>query len=145
MLFGYIDLPNLDPPLNDFAISLVTRGILASSIEQHDTVLTSKQFELDKERLLLEQDEEIYHNLKDVRKGLETKRERLIQKADERRNDGNALRALQNRVDNVEISLERFLKSVIEISNSLYDDREADKREQLKHLIDVSRLAFPFL
>lgn len=97
-----------------------------------------KQADLENERRLFKRDEEIYHQLKNVQKGLEAKRDRLLQKADEKKDDRNALRALQSRVDDVESSLERFLKSVIEICNSLYDDRQANKREQLKHLIDVS-------
>lgn len=132
------DLPNLDAPLNDFAITLKTRAILASSIEQHQAGVNAKRVELERQRRLLQQDEDIRRNLKDVRIGLEAKKARLIQKEEEAQDQGSALQLLRLRVATVETSLGRFLAAVIEICDSLYDDRNKAKREQLKHLIDVS-------
>jgi DNA repair ATPase RecN len=139
------ELPTLDVPLNDFAISLKTREMLVSSIEQHEAGVHMKRSELERQRRLLHQDEETWRNLKDVRRGLEAKRARLIQKEEEAQDRGSALDALRQRVKAVEGSLARFLTLVIEICDSLYEDRDRSKSMQLKHLVDVSRSKPPLV
>ena len=110
--------------------------MLSSSIAEHEAGLLSKKATLQRETRLLQSDEEICGQLDDVREGLEAKLAKLVEAEEE--NEATSLASLRGKIDSTEASLSRFLASLIQTSNSLYSDRDSEKREQLRHLIDVS-------
>lgn len=109
-----------------------------SSIEQHEFGMQIKRAELERQRRLLYQDEDLCKNLREMQRGLEARKARLIRKEEEAQDHGSALGALRQRVKAVEESLAGFLSLVIEMCDNLYEDRDKSKSMQLKHLVDVS-------
>jgi hypothetical protein len=131
------DLPRLDPPQTDFITSLLTRNLLSSSIEQCQAGVTMKRKELDKEKRLLQEDEQTLQSLRDVRRGLELKEVRMMERKKRESNQQSAVQKLQLDVETVEESMGDLMNSLIEFCNNLFDEQNMNKRLQLRHLVDV--------
>ncbi|UZJ51576.1 hypothetical protein CBS101457_000896 [Exobasidium rhododendri] len=137
------DLPRLQPAQNDFVLSLLTRSLVAISIEQTEEGIISKRNDLQKEQNLLRQDEETWRQIRNVQKGLELRREKLRRKRDQREDPESVIVSLKRDAVALESSTKSLMATLMLFCDNLFEedkeisDVKARRGYQLRHLIDV--------
>lgn len=145
------ELPRLDAPQNSFILSLLTRDILSTSIEECTAGIHLKRKDLEKEKYHLRQDEETWQQLQDVQEGLEIRKEKLRQRSAEKQDPKSVIKTLRKDAAAAGSNTKSLMTFLIQFCDTLYEeDKEITEQKfrmgyQLRHLIDVSRLSWSYM
>ncbi|PWN38353.1 uncharacterized protein FA14DRAFT_153677 [Meira miltonrushii] len=111
------DLTILEPPHSDAILALLTRATLASAVEQYQASIASLERELDEEKSRRKEDDEMLHDIGEVRIGLEKRKA-----------------VLKERLNSVDFA--SIEGSLIDITGKILIDEEGVQQAQLRLLID---------